>query len=60
MWSLILYLLFGIGQPNQTPASHPTMQTTSNGSNETPGTISEDDNEDGVGGEKGNVRPPRK
>jgi len=60
MWSLILYLLFGIGQPNQTPASHSTMQTTSNGSNETPGTISEGDDDDSHGGDKGNVRPPKK
>jgi len=58
MWSLILYLLFGIGHPAQASASHPTMQTSSN---ETSGTISEDDdNEDGDGGEKGNVRPPKK
>jgi len=57
MWSLILYLLFGIGHPAQTPASHPTMQTNTN---ETPGTISEDDNEDGLGGDKGNIRPPKK
>ncbi|MEJ5052677.1 hypothetical protein [Sphingobacterium sp. MYb382] len=59
MWSLILYLLFGIGHPAQTPASHPTMQTTSVGDNQNPGGDDED-NEDGVGGDKGNIRPPKK
>ncbi|MGJ1410156.1 hypothetical protein ACR78Z_10805 [Sphingobacterium thalpophilum] len=50
MWSLILYFLFGIGQPsNSQPNSNtPTVQTAD--ADEPPA--------DGDGGDKGNVRPP--
>jgi len=52
MWSLLLYLLFGVGQPtaDQPAAGNPT-------------TLSVDDNDmpiDSDGGDKVNVRPPRK
>ena len=61
MWSLILYFLFGIGQPTASTATQPTVLTSSSNSNgETPGAIDLGDGTDGDGGEKGNVRPPRK
>lgn len=43
MWSLILYFLFGIGQPSNTQQdnNHPTVQTASDG------------------GDKENPRPPK-
>ncbi|MFD2902549.1 hypothetical protein [Sphingobacterium anhuiense] len=48
MWSLILYFLFGIGQPSssQPAQGNPTMQTSGY-----------DDPDDGDGGDKGNIRP---
>ncbi|WP_294185828.1 hypothetical protein [uncultured Sphingobacterium sp.] len=53
MWSLILYFLFGIGQPSnsQPSAGTPTVQTA-----DTPPPVDPGDN----GGETGTVRPPRK
>ena len=55
MWSLILYFLFGIGQPSssQPTQGNPTMQTT-NG-DEGPGTPT-----DGDGGDKGSTVPPKR
>jgi len=50
MWSLILYFLFGIGQPSTPQPNHPTVQASGI-----------DDPTDGDnGGEGGTVRPPRK
>jgi len=45
MWSLILYFLFGIGQPSssQPTQGNPTMMQTA---------------DDGDGGDKGNTVPP--
>ncbi|MEN5054499.1 hypothetical protein [Sphingobacterium kitahiroshimense] len=51
MWSLILYFLFGIGQPSSlqpTQGNPTTMQTTDDG-----------DPNDGDGGDVGQVRPPK-
>jgi len=51
MWSLILYFLFGIGQPSslQPAQGNPTtMQSTDDG-----------DPNDGDGGDVGQVRPPK-
>ncbi|MGJ1414620.1 hypothetical protein [Sphingobacterium multivorum] len=52
MWSLILYFLFGIGQPSnsQPNTGTPTVQT--DDPNQPPGT-----DVDGDGGDKGNPRP---
>ncbi|CAM3646129.1 hypothetical protein [Sphingobacterium prati] len=49
MWSLILYFLFGIGQPSnsQPNTGTPTVQT----ADEPPA--------DGDGGDKGSTRPPQ-
>jgi|GEM_PF-933781 len=50
MWSLILYFLFGIGQPSSsqpTQGNPITMQSTDDG-----------DHNDGDGGDKGNTVPP--
>ncbi len=51
MWSLILYFLFGIGQPSnsQPSAGTPTVQTTA-----------VDGEDPDNGGENGTVRPPKK
>lgn len=52
MWSLILYFLFGSGQPSSlqpTQGSPETMQTTDDG---VPN--------DGDGGDVGQVRPPKR
>ncbi|MBB2951614.1 hypothetical protein [Sphingobacterium sp. JUb56] len=52
MWSLILYFLFGIGQPSssQSIQGNPTtMQSTDDGDPNDPN--------DGDGGDKGNIRP---
>ncbi|MEN5231922.1 hypothetical protein [Sphingobacterium faecium] len=54
MWSLILYFLFGIGQPSSsqpTPGNPTTMQSTDDGDPNDPN--------DGDGGDKGNTRPPQ-
>ncbi|WP_153846595.1 hypothetical protein [Sphingobacterium paramultivorum] len=54
MWSLILYFLFGIGQPSnaQPSAGTPTVQTADTDQPPTdPGP------ETGTGGDKGTVRP---
>ncbi len=50
MWSLILYFLFGIGQPSnsQPNPDHSTVQT-----------MGIDDPTDGDGGDVGQVRPPK-
>jgi len=48
MWSLILYFLFGIGQPANT-------QTTSDNITVHSGAIADD----GDGGDVGTVRPPK-
>lgn len=49
MWNILLYLLFGIGQPanTQTTVENSTVQISSM-----------DNPDDGDGGDKGNVRPP--
>lgn len=52
MWSLILYFLFGIGQPSN-PQPTPEQPTVQTADAPTPGP---GDN----GGENGTVRPPRK
>jgi len=52
MWSLILYFLFGIGQPSSsqpTQGNPVTMQSTNDG-----------DPDDDDGGDKGPVRPPKR
>lgn len=49
MWSLILYILFGIGQPAD--AQTPTVKAAVSSEADQPG-----DN----GGDTGTVRPPRK
>ncbi|QQD13413.1 hypothetical protein [Sphingobacterium sp. UDSM-2020] len=54
MWSLILYFLFGIGQPSssQPKQGNPTMmQSTDDGDPNDPN--------DGDGGDKGNTVPPK-
>ncbi|MDR0262580.1 MAG: hypothetical protein LBJ04_05075 [Sphingobacterium sp.] len=53
MWSLILYFLFGIGQPSnsQPSAGTPTVQTAHTPPPTDPGP------ETGTGGDKGTVRP---
>ncbi|MBB2951598.1 MULTISPECIES: hypothetical protein [Sphingobacterium] len=51
MWSLILYFLFGIGQPS---SSQPTQ-----GNPTTMQTSGYDDPDDGDGGDKGNTVPPK-
>jgi len=54
MWSLILYFLFGIGQPSSsqpTPGNPTTMQSTDDGDPNDPN--------DGDGGDVGQVRPPK-
>ncbi|MEN5085209.1 hypothetical protein ABE426_01930 [Sphingobacterium faecium] len=54
MWSLILYFLFGIGQPSSsqpTQGNPTTMQSTDDGTPTDPS--------DGDGGDKGNTRPPQ-
>jgi len=52
MWSLILYFLFGIGQPSSsqpTQGNPATMQTADDG-----------DPNDGDGGDKGSTVPPKR
>ncbi|WP_333889270.1 hypothetical protein [Sphingobacterium siyangense] len=53
MWSLILYFLFGIGQPSnsQPGAGTPTVQTAD--------TPPPNPGDDGDGGDVGQVRPPK-
>ncbi|QRY57292.1 hypothetical protein [Sphingobacterium siyangense] len=55
MWSLILYFLFGIGQPSnaQPSAGTPTVQSA-----DTP--PPNPGNDDGDGGDVVNPRPPKK
>ncbi|MFA4976186.1 hypothetical protein [Sphingobacterium siyangense] len=54
MWSLILYFLFGIGQPSnsQPSAGTPTVQTAD--------TPPPNPGDDGDGGDVVNPRPPKK
>ncbi|GAA4168292.1 hypothetical protein [Sphingobacterium ginsenosidimutans] len=61
MWSLILYFLFGIGQPSnsQPSAGAPTVQSAS-GTNNPNNPNNPDTPDDGDGGDKGNTRPPNK
>ncbi|UPZ35874.1 hypothetical protein MUB18_17360 [Sphingobacterium sp. PCS056] len=58
MWSLILYFLFGIGQPSSsqpTPGNPTTMQSTDDGDPNDP-----NDPNDGDGGDKGSTVPPKR
>jgi len=49
MWSLILYFLFGIGQP---------ANINSSGNSSTVSVTADDNPNDGDGGDKGSTRPP--
>ncbi|WP_426790677.1 hypothetical protein [Sphingobacterium sp. WOUb80] len=51
MWSLILYFLFGIGQP---------ANINSSGNSSTVSVTADDNPNDGDGGDKGNPFPPKK